>query len=82
METQSTFDAFVAILDDVAGLDPASVRADDAFGDDLDVDSLTMVEVLMSVEDRFGVTVSEDTVRSLHTVGDMVAHLEKAVLPS
>ncbi|OLT23749.1 acyl carrier protein [Pseudonocardia sp. CNS-139] len=77
---QDTFERLVGVLDQVAGIDPGSVRPDHSFVDDLDVDSLTMVEVLVDLEDRFGVKIEEDDARSLRTVGDMVAYLDKAGL--
>jgi acyl carrier protein len=78
MQVQDTFERFVEVLDEVAGIDPESVRPDQSFLDDLDVDSLTMVEVLVYLEDTFGVKIEEEDARSLRTVGDMVEYLDKA----
>jgi acyl carrier protein len=41
------------ILNEVAGVDQAKVSADKSFLDDLEVDSLSMVEVVMAAEDKF-----------------------------
>jgi acyl carrier protein len=46
--------------------------------DDLDVDSLSMVEVVVAAEEKFGVTIPDDEVKNLKTVGDAVAYIERA----
>ena len=44
--------------------------------DDLGADSLDVVEMLMTIEEEFGVTVPDDDVMAFKTVGDVVAYLE------
>ena len=51
------------------------VQLDKSFVDDLDVDSLSMVEVVMACEDRFGVTIPDTEVKNLNTVGDAVNYI-------
>ena len=46
--------------------------------DDLDVDSLSMVEVVVAAEEKFGVRIPDDDVKNLKTVGDAVTYIEKA----
>ena len=46
--------------------------------DDLDVDSLSMVEVVVAAEEKFGVSIPDDEVKNLRTVGDAVAFIERA----
>ena len=48
---------------------------DKSFVDDLDVDSLSMVEVVMACEDKFGVTIPDSEVKNLNTVGDAVNYI-------
>ena len=66
------------ILEEVAGVNPDDVAEEKSFTDDLDVDSLSMVEVVVAAEERFGVTIPDDDVKSLRTVGDAVAYIERA----
>ena len=66
------------ILNEVAGVDKAKVSADKSFLDDLEVDSLSMVEVVMAAEDKFGVKIPDEEVKNLRTVGDAVAFIKKA----
>jgi acyl carrier protein len=65
------------ILEEVAGVNPDDVAEDKSFTDDLDVDSLSMVEVVVAAEERFGVKIPDDEVQNLKTVGDAVSFIEK-----
>jgi acyl carrier protein len=66
------------ILEEVAGVSPDDVTSDKSFTDDLDVDSLSMVEVVVAAEEKFGVKIPDDDVQNLRTVGDAVIYIEKA----
>jgi acyl carrier protein len=63
------------ILNEVADVDPADVTDDKTFVDDLDVDSLSMVEVAMAAEEKFGVTIPDEELPKLKTVGDAVNYI-------
>jgi acyl carrier protein len=58
------------ILEEVAGVDPADIAEEKSFTEDLDVDSLSMVEVVVAAEEKFGVKIPDDEVQNLKTVGD------------
>jgi 3-oxoacyl-[acyl-carrier-protein] synthase-3 len=66
------------IVNEVAGIDTDDVQLDKSFVDDLDVDSLSMVEVVVAAEEKFGVSIPDDEVKNLKTVGDAVAFIERA----
>ena len=66
------------IVEEVAGIPAASIEMDKNFTDDLDVDSLSMVEVVVAAEERFGVKIPDDQVSALATVGDAVNFIVKA----
>jgi acyl carrier protein len=65
------------IVEEVAGIPAASIEMDKNFTDDLDVDSLSMVEVVVAAEERFGVKIPDDQVSELVTVGDAVNFIVK-----
>ena len=67
-----------AIVEDIAGVSADDVQPDKSFVDDLDVDSLSMVEIVVAAEEKFGVRIPDDEVRNLKTVGDAVSFIEKA----
>jgi acyl carrier protein len=60
------------IVHEVAGVETSEITLEKSFVDDLDIDSLSMVEIAVQVEDRFGVKVPDDVLASLKTVGDAV----------
>ena len=66
------------IVEEVAGVPAASVELGKNFTEDLDVDSLSMVEVVVAAEERFGVKIPDDQVADLATVGDAVDFIVKA----
>jgi acyl carrier protein len=65
------------ILEEIADVQPDDVSDEKSFQDDLDVDSLSMVEVVVAAEERFGVKIPDDDVQNLRTVGDAVSYIEK-----
>ena len=66
------------IVEEVAGVSADQVQLDKSFVDDLDVDSLSMVEVVVAAEEKFDVKIPDDEVKNLKTVGDAVAYIENA----
>ena len=60
------------IVEEVAGVSPDEIEMDKSFTDDLDVDSLSMVEVVVAAEERFGIKIPDDEVTKMATVGDAV----------
>jgi acyl carrier protein len=66
------------ILEEIADVAVDDVADDKSFTDDLDVDSLSMVEVVVAAEEKFGVKIPDDEVPNLKTVGDAVSYIEKS----
>jgi acyl carrier protein len=66
------------IVEEVAGVSASQIELDKNFTDDLDVDSLSMVEVVVAAEERFGVKIPDDAVTDLATVGDAVNFIVNA----
>lgn len=64
------------ILNEVADVDAGDVTDNKSFTDDLDVDSLSMVEVAMAAEEKFGVKIPDDDLPKLRTVGDAVNYIQ------
>jgi acyl carrier protein len=76
--TAEITEGLAEILEEVAGVNASDVSVEKSFTDDLDVDSLSMVEVVVAAEEKFGVKIPDDEVQNLKTVGDAVAFIEKA----
>jgi acyl carrier protein len=65
------------IVNEIAGVDVEDVQLDKSFTEDLDVDSLSMVEVVVAAEEKFGTKIPDDAVKDLKTVGDAVDYILK-----
>ena len=65
------------IVNEIAGIPVEDVQLDKSFTDDLDVDSLSMVEVVVAAEEKFSVKIPDDEVKNLKTVGDAVTYIEQ-----
>jgi len=76
--TEEILAGLAEILNEVADVDPADVSVEKSFVDDLDIDSLSMVEIAMAAEEKFGVKVPDEELVNLKTVGDVVSFIEKA----
>lgn len=66
------------IVNEVAGVPAEDVQLEKSFIDDLDVDSLSMVEIAVAAEERFEVRIPDEEIKNLRTVGDAVAYIERA----
>jgi acyl carrier protein len=78
MTQQEILGGLAEIVNEIAGIPAADVELDKSFIDDLDLDSLTMVEVATNAEDKFGVRIPDDNLKDLKTVRDAVDFIEKA----
>lgn len=71
-----TFDEVKAIIVDLLGVDAAKVVPEARFREDLEADSLDLVELIMKFEDSFGTEISDDDAQKITTVGDAVKFVE------
>ena len=72
----NTFDEIKAVIVDLLGADPAKVVAEARFREDLEADSLDLVELIMKFEDVFGAEISDEDAQKITTVGDAVTYIE------
>jgi acyl carrier protein len=66
------------IIDEIAGVPADQVTPDKSFVDDLDIDSLSMVEIAVAAQDRFGVEIPDDELKNLKTVKDVVLFVQRS----
>ena len=66
------------IVNEETGLPTDSVELEKSFTDDLDIDSLSMMTIVTQAEDKFSVTIPDDEVKNLVTVGDAVRFIAGA----
>lgn len=77
LSEEDILEGLAEIVEEVAGVAPEDVTAEKSFVDDLDIDSLSMVEIAVQAEDRFGVKIPDDELANLKTVGDAVSYVSK-----
>lgn len=65
------------IIEEVTGIEPSEISLEKSFVDDLDIDSLSMVEIAVQTEDKYGIKIPDEDLASLRTVGDVVAYVVK-----
>ncbi len=63
------------IIQEIAGVPAETVRAESHFADDLEIDSLTLVELVVAAEERFGVSIPDQLLKEFKTVGDVADHI-------
>ncbi len=76
MSEESIFERVRAIIVEQLDVDPEEVTLEARFKDDLDADSLDLVELIMAFEEAFGGEISDEEAQKLETVGDVVRFLE------
>ena len=67
--SEENFERFTKCAVEVLSVDAAKVTKEASFADDLDSDSLDLVELIMSLEEEFGVTVEEEELEGITTIG-------------
>lgn len=72
----STEDRVKEIIVELLGVDASKVTRDARFREDLEADSLDLVELIMEFEQRFGSDISDEDAQKLETVGDVVDYID------
>ncbi|MFF0636038.1 meromycolate extension acyl carrier protein AcpM [Nocardia sp. NPDC004151] len=65
------------IVEEVTGIDASEVTIEKSFVEDLEIDSLSQVEIAVQLEDRYDVKVPDEDLAGLRTVADAVAYVQK-----
>ncbi|MEK6752112.1 MAG: acyl carrier protein [Chloroflexota bacterium] len=71
-----TYTELRAIVKDLLGADEAKITMEARFREDLEADSLDLVELIMAFEDKFGAEISDEDAQKITTVGDAVTYIE------
>lgn len=73
----TTYDEITKIIVELLGAKEADITPDARFREDLDADSLDLVELIMAFEDKFGAEISDEDAQKITTVGQAVEYIEK-----
>jgi acyl carrier protein len=80
MTDQEILTGLAEIIDEVAGVPADQVTPDKTFVDDLDIDSLSMVEIAVAAQDKFGVEIPDDQLKDLKTVQDVIDYVKRSTV--
>jgi acyl carrier protein len=80
MAEGTTFDRIKAIIVELLGVDAAKVTPEARFREDLEADSLDLVELIMQFEEEFGGEISDEDAQKIKTVGEAVKYVEEQML--
>ena len=71
-----TFDTVKEMIASQLRVDAASITEESRLVEDLKADSANIMVMIMDLEDRFGITVEDDQIMKLRTVGDVVRYID------
>lgn len=67
----------IAIVVEQCDLDPSTTTRDSSYTEDLGLDSLDLVELVMSLEDEFGYSIPDEEVEKIKTINDTILYILK-----
>ncbi len=68
---------FKQIIAEELGIDPSEVKEDARFIEDLGADSIGLMELVMKLEEEFGVTIPDEDIEKIQTVGDAIRYIQE-----
>lgn len=77
MAKEEIFDKLKELVVDQLGVEEDEITMEATMQDDLGADSLDLVDLVMSVEEEFGVKVADEDLENIKTVGDIVNYIEE-----
>jgi len=72
-----TYEDVSGIIVELLGVDAAKITPDARFREDLEADSLDLVELIMAFEEKFGGEISDEDAQQITTVGEAVKYIDE-----
>ncbi len=73
------FETVKSVVAEQLGVDESEITMESSFNDDLEADSLDIVELMMALEDEFKIEISDDEAGKISTIGDVVEYIKERV---
>jgi acyl carrier protein len=80
MYRDSTLIAFARIVEEVTSVGRAEVTGDESLREDLDIDSLSLIDMAVAVEEMFGIGIPDEDLEGFRTINDAVEYVRRAVI--
>ena len=78
LSTEEVLSGLAELINDETGIATDSVELEKSFTDDLDIDSISMMTIVVNAEEKFDVKIPDEEVKNLVTVGDAVTYIVNA----
>lgn len=78
LSTEEVLSGLAELINDETGIAPEVVSLEKSFTDDLDIDSISMMTIVVNAEEKFDVKIPDEEVKNLKTVGDAVNFIVNA----
>ena len=78
LSTEEVLSGLAELVNDETGIATDTIALDKSFTDDLDIDSISMMTIVVNAEEKFDVKIPDEDVVNLKTVGDAVNYIVKA----
>ena len=78
LSNEEVLSGLAELINDETGIAPEVVALDKSFTDDLDIDSISMMTIVVNAEEKFDVKIPDEEVKNLKTVGDAVNFITAA----
>ena len=76
LSNDEVLEGLAELINDETGIATDTVQLDKSFTDDLDIDSISMMTIVVNAEEKFDVKIPDDEVKNLLTVKDAVSFIE------